>query len=531
MKVVTDLMRPASGRNVGAVATTAILVLAGVAALGFGLLGAHSAVSVGIPHGGAVAPFTKAVHPEAPAKPLGLPSPPVTVVVVITAQPPTASTVPESFNFSVVVTGANIDPSNLTLGVAAWEVTPSTLIANFSVPVVAAQSAYTVTIDYAALSTQLFNGGNLPGGAYQYTVWATASNSSNATVAPATTSTTTAQSTLYVLNVRTGLSNGLTLYEVVPFTITFNVTISGNQNIALRTDTTTLSVEARFIVSGCGSQFGLGGPCPSVANVTVQPVNGTTSYSFNVTSAFLLSSGFGAAKNYTQLPTGEYQIIAWATVYNATNPNAEARTGAAAHNQWLVLNKPAGSVLAPSNGTTVSTGNVTIAVGYGGDFINGANVTVTSSTGATVFSNPVFVPGSSFRAATALTPWVVTTPGTYTITLVVTTIPGAVLRSSAVVTVVPAGGVVFQNTSSYSNQTVIPGLSGAVGGALLIVIGLIIGMIVALALGRAMWGGTKPAPAQPWTGTSTTNECSVCHQTFPTEEALKEHTKSAHGMQ
>ncbi|MCI4350276.1 MAG: hypothetical protein L3K15_02010 [Thermoplasmata archaeon] len=509
-------------------------MLAGVAVLGFGLLSTHSAVSVGIPHGGAVAPFTKAVHPAAAPKPLAPPSPPVTVTVAITAQPPTSSDIPLSFNFSVVVTGAVADRHNLTLTVAAWEVAPSTLIANYSVHVVKNQVAYTTTVDYGKLNTQLFNGGNLPGGNYQFTVWGTMVNSTNASVATATGSATTAQSKLYVIDVRTSLANGLTLYETVPFNITFNVSITGNQGVPLRTDSAVLSVEARYIVSGCGSVFGFGGPCPSVTNVTVPVVNGTTSYTFTVNGAFLTAGGFGAATSVAGLPHGSYQVIAWATIMNASNASAEPRTGAAAHNQWLVLNPLVGAVLSPGANTTISTGNVTISVGYGGDFINGANVTVTSPSGSTVFANPVFVPGTGYRAATTVTPWVVTTPGTYTITLVVTSIPGGTagtLTAVEKVTVVPAGGTVFQNTSSFSNQTVIPGLSGAVGGALLIVIGLIIGMIVALALGRAMWGGAKPAPAQPWTGTTSPTECPVCHQTFPTEEAMKEHSKSAHGMQ
>ncbi|HXQ94334.1 MAG TPA: hypothetical protein VN864_04100, partial [Thermoplasmata archaeon] len=65
--------------------------------------------------------------------------------------------------------------------------------------------------------------------------------------------------------------------------------------------------------------------------------------------------------------------------------------------------------------------------------------------------------------------------------------------------------------------------------ALLLVVGLIIGMIVALALGRAMWGTPKTTPAQAWQS-KPTNECSVCHQTFATDAELKEHQKSAHGM-
>jgi hypothetical protein len=526
----------------------AILVLAGVAALGVGgLLGAQSALAVGAPHAGAAHLAKSTVHPAAAAAPAaavtpkGAPSPNVTAAVTITAQPPASSNVPESFNFSVAVTGANLTAKNLTLSVAAWEVSPLTLVANFSVAVVDGQANYTATVDYGALTSSLFNGGNLPGGNYQYNVWATMTNSSNTTVAPAIGNATTSLSYLYVLNVRVDLANTLTLYETVPFNITFNITVSGNGAVPIHYDassaaatTTTLSVEARYIVSGCGSQFGLGGPCPSVTNVSVTPVNGTTSYTFTCDDNFLLAGGYGGASSADGLPAIDpYQVIAWATIQNTTTPSAEPRTGASAHNQYLILHPLTGSVLSPAANSTISTGNVTISVGYGGDYITGANVTVTSSTGTVVFSNSVAAGGIGFRAAGTAVPWVVTAPGTYTIILIVTTIPGGAsgtLTVKETVTVVAAGQTVYQNSSSYHNQSAIPGLSGAAGGALLIVVGLIIGMIVALALGRMMWGGAKPAPAQPWTGTANPNECSVCHQTFPTEEAMKEHAKTAHGM-
>ncbi|MCI4345069.1 MAG: hypothetical protein L3J87_05545 [Thermoplasmata archaeon] len=521
----------------------AILVLAGVAALGVGgLLGAHAALMVGAPHANSAHVANSKVHAAAAAvRPLQPPSPPVTATVTITAQPPASSNVPESFNYSVAVTGANLTAANLTVTVAAWQVSPSNLVANFSVPVVDGQSAYTATVDYGALTSSLYNGGDLPGGNYQYNVWATVSNSSNTSVAPATGNATTAVSLLSVLNVRVGLANTLSLYETVPFNITFNVTVSGNGAVPIHYDassaaltTTTLSVEARYIVSGCGSVLGFGGPCPSVSNVSVTPINGTGSYTVTIDDAFLLAGGFGGASSASALPAQDpYQVIAWATLQNTTTPTAEPRTGAAAHNQYLILHPLTGSVLSPAANSTISTGNVSISVGYGGDYITGANVTVTSATGTLVFSNSVAQGGTGFRAATTAVPWVVTAPGTYTITLTVTTIPGGASGTLSVketVTVVPAGGIVYQNSSSYVNQSVIPGLSGAAGGALLIVIGLIVGMIVALALGRMMWGGAKPAPAQPWTGTGNPNECPVCHQTFPSEEAMKEHSKSAHGM-
>jgi len=96
------------------------------------------------------------------------------------------------------------------------------------------------------------------------------------------------------------------------------------------------------------------------------------------------------------------------------------------------------------------------------------------------------------------------------------------------------GGLTYVNTTNWHNASLLGGLSPGVASALLLVVGLIIGMIVALALGRMMWGGGKPASAQPWSGsksgTGGANECPVCKQTFDTPEALKDHQKQAHGM-
>jgi hypothetical protein len=101
---------------------------------------------------------------------------------------------------------------------------------------------------------------------------------------------------------------------------------------------------------------------------------------------------------------------------------------------------------------------------------------------------------------------------------------------------------------------VIPGLSGASAGTLLLLVGLIIGMIVAFVLGRAVWGGrSSTTPPQQWQGkegegaaagagagagaggggaaAAGTNVCSVCGKSFATPEELSAHASSEHGMQ
>lgn len=525
-------MRRFSGANVGAIAALSLLVLAGAAVVGIGFVAGAPALA-GAPVGHYAAPRTLAhsgpppavAHPQA-AHIAGLPSPPVLATTVITAQPPASSPVPVNFNFTIAVVGANITAKNVSIHVAALETSPAALVANISVPVVAGQTAYTVSYGYPQFDSQNFNNKSIPGGAYTFKIWVRALNSSNLSVAWSNATATTTSVNVGTIDGTVTMSV-LPLFSIVPFNITWNITVTGTQNIPVNIDNLAATVLVEYRLGSCETPA-----CPVVTNNTVALANGTTSYTTSITGGFLTKSHFGGATSAAQLPTGQYIITAWLTITNATNAAAAPRVVAGQHATYLVITAPSGSILSPANGTTISTGNTTISVAYTGDFLAGANVTVTDAAGGIVFSNPVFIGGNGERGASTNTPWVATTPGQYKVWLTTTTQYGTTFKTASNLTVVPAGQTVYQNASSYQNATVIPGLSGPLAGTILILVGLIVGMGVAFALGRAMWGGAKPSPAQPWTGGAgaAPNECPVCHQTFPTEDAMKEHQKTAHGV-
>ncbi|HZY69996.1 MAG TPA: C2H2-type zinc finger protein [Thermoplasmata archaeon] len=515
----------------GAVAALSLLVLAGAAVVGIGFMAGSPAFASAplTPHGvGArtlahTSPAASAAHPSAP------PSPPILATVVITTQPPASSPVPVNFNFSITVVGVPISAKNVSIFAAAWHTSPSELVGNWSIPVTAGQTAFAVSYGYQGFDSLNFQNKTTPGGAYTFQVWVTAHNATNKSVTPSTASATTTSVNVWVIDasVTVGL---LPLYQVVPFNLTYVISVSGNQGVPVNINNLAATVEVDYQLGACDPQFGI--PCPLVTNNTVPLTNATTSYSTTVDSAFLTAANFGGATSASQLPSGQYRINVWLTVTNTTSAAAAPRVVGGGHITYLVINPTSGVILSPANGTTISTGNTTISVAFGGDFLSGANVTVTNGAGSIVFSNGVFVSGSGIRGSSTSTPWVATTPGAYKIWLTTTTQYGVTFKTAANVTVVAAGQTVYQNSSSYQNATVIPGLSGPIAGTILILVGLIVGMGVAFALGRAMWGGAKPSPAQPWSGGAATapNECPVCHQTFPTEDAMKEHQKTAHGV-
>jgi hypothetical protein len=186
---------------------------------------------------------------------------------------------------------------------------------------------------------------------------------------------------------------------------------------------------------------------------------------------------------------------------------------------------------------------VTVSVTYAGSFVASVLLNIYSPTGALVFSQ-------SFGASGDNATWVVTSPGTYTATIIVGTAYQAPSYFNATLTVNKEQRI-YVNSTSYSNSTLIPGLSAAAAGTLLLVVGLLIGMVVAFLLGRAVWGGRQnPQSPQPWenqaaaggagaaggaaagsTAAGGTNVCSVCGKSFATPEELQAHAKSEHGME
>ncbi len=341
-------------------------------------------------------------------------------------------------------------------------------------------------------------------------------------------------------------------YQTVPFNLSFSLTLTNatvcksycypaNPNSTVQN--TFISVEVRDVATICQGILGLFVNCPTVANISLNSsvANGTTSYTAYIDDNALLTPqfrnvvcpnifGYGAPCSYNGgvLPNDQYQIFIWVSVNNTVN-NASA---AVETTSYLVTTPLGGQWLSPSPLGAVSTGNVSVAIQYQGSYVSTVSATIyqgTSASGPVVYTQSVFAPGVGQHTVVAAAVWSVPTPGSYYGLLNVSG-PSGYKLITATFTVLPAGITVYQNSSHYENATLIPGFSPAVGGTVLLVVGLIVGMVVALLLGRMMWAGAKPsASPQPWQAAKA-NECSVCHQSFASEAELKEHAKSAHGI-
>jgi hypothetical protein len=153
------------------------------------------------------------------------------------------------------------------------------------------------------------------------------------------------------------------------------------------------------------------------------------------------------------------------------------------------------SLLAPQS-TVLTAGNVTFVTLYSGDYVSGANLTVYSGS-VVVFTTGMtqLTPGVP---ATAV--WLATAAGTYNVVVAMTRTSGGPVFANSTLTITSSTGVlVYQNSSTYHNVTLLGSLSPAVAGTILLLVGLIVGMIVALLVGRMMWGGSKPQePPQQW---------------------------------
>ena len=344
------------------------------------------------------------------------------------------------------------------------------------------------------------------------------------------------------------ITSSIAGYQSLPFNLSFSVTLTNATSINYPGNHNTwINVEVRDVASVCRGILGLFINCPTVANISlnasVQNNTATATYTTLIDSNALLLPqfrdaicpnifGFGSPCSYNggALPDDQYQIFIWVECNNTVN-NASA---AVETTSYLVTTPLGGQWLSPSPLGAVSTGNVTVAIAYAGSYVSSASVTIyqgTSASGTVVYTQSVFAPGLGAHTVVAASVWSVPNPGAYYGVLNVSS-PAGYKTVPADFTVLPAGLTVYQNASHYENSSLIPGFTPAVGGTVLLVVGLVVGMVVALMLGRMMWGGAKPAASpQPWQGSSKgANECSVCHQSFASDAELKEHTKSAHGI-
>jgi hypothetical protein len=446
---------------------------------------------------------------------------------------------PIILNYTLNVTGAPLNPANVSVSLSIMAGTPvATQLSNNSEPVNPGQANYSISLDYYAIGVY----STLPTSNYSFQLWVTAANSSpNLTAASLPGAVTNGSNvgtiaTLYVFNPTIAITTAAPLYDTLPITVSWSVGLdAANSGLVNNASNTAVGFEFDLLFASCLS--GCPGPFPVYAPAVVGnesvPWNSTGNYTATIDSGFLSAIAY----NDGNPPTGSYGIVPYVTMLNSTNTSLPQRTMQAEQDVYFTVNTPAGSILAPGNVTNQTVGTaVYITTYYTGDYVSSAEVSVLNSSGASVFDAGVFSPGNGGHAGAAT--WIPGAPGTYTIQLEVTSLyqPPVWVNETGVKVSAGTGqssSISYVNTTNWHNSSVIPGLSPAAGATILLVIGLIIGLIVALALARMMWGPSSMAPAQPWaqkTGGAAANECSVCHQTFPTKEALDEHAKSAHGI-
>jgi hypothetical protein len=243
-------------------------------------------------------------------------------------------------------------------------------------------------------------------------------------------------------------------------------------------------------------------PAP-IMNYTIAVAPGQTNYSFPVTPSTVSSCNTNVCGETA--PTDDFYFTVIAVENGVYGPtNGSVATSIESIGPAFFISTPATITLLSPSGTspTLPAGNVTFTTLYLGDYVSGANLTVFLGA-VTVFTAGMtqLTPGVP---ATAV--WTASAPGTYNVVVSMSRTSGGPVYANQTLTITSAtGSLVYQNSSTYHNVTLLGSLSPAVAGTILLLVGLIVGMIVALLVGRMMWGGSKPQePPQQWEQGQTT---------------------------
>jgi hypothetical protein len=314
------------------------------------------------------------------------------------------------------------------------------------------------------------------------------------------------------------------LYSHIPFEVNYTLSV---QNATI--DPTNVSMYATITNALTGFQQSM---------FAVPTVTGVSSYSFWVNDANLSCASYDPT---CQGITGSFHISVGISVsgYNAptygtiaSGPNVVNTTDRLHLVSFLTVPLTA-ELLSPIS-PAASTGNITFSATYTGQFILSANITVYSpaQAGLAIFTANMLKSVSGIPASVV---WDALSPGTYPYTLNVTTLYKAYVSQSYTITIsTSGGGTTYVNSTAWQNKTNtgVLGLSAAGGGTLLLLVGLIVGLIVAMLLGRAVYARPPTAPAQQWEAkpAAAANTCSVCGKSFATPDELQAHSKSEHGM-
>jgi hypothetical protein len=237
-------------------------------------------------------------------------------------------------------------------------------------------------------------------------------------------------------------------------------------------------------------------PAP-IMTYTIGVAPGQTSFSFPLTASTFSTCNTDICPYSSPTDDFYFTVIAVENgVYGPTNGSV-ATSVSSIGPAFFISTVATISLLSPSGvAPTLPAGNVTFTTLYLGDYVSGANLTV--------YLGAVTVFTASMTQLTTNVPtiavWAASAPGTYSVVVTMTRTSGGPVYANQTLTITSASGsLVYQNSSTYHNVTLLGSLSPAVAGTILLLVGLIVGMIVALLVGRMMWGGSKPQePPQQW---------------------------------
>jgi hypothetical protein len=289
-----------------------------------------------------------------------------------------------------------------------------------------------------------------------------------------------------------------------PFNLNFTLTVA-NGSISSSVTTATLAVVDATIPA-------------AIAFYPIAIAPGQTSFSFPVDEATVATCTVAFFCPYTS-PTDDFYFTLNLTENGVGAPtNGSYAVSTVSVGPAFFIGTPANiTLLSPHGaGPTLTTGNITFATLYTGQYTSGANLTVYNSGNVPVFTASMTQLATGVPATAV---WDATATGTYKVVASLSRTSGPDVYANSTLNIVPSaqGGFVFSNSSTYHNVTLLGHLSPAVAGTILLLVGLIVGMIVALLVGRMMWGGggNKPQePPQQWeqgsssTSTSTTESSS-----------------------
>jgi hypothetical protein len=300
-----------------------------------------------------------------------------------------------------------------------------------------------------------------------------------------------------VVTVTPSKATPITGFIKVPYNLNFTIAVTNGTITAANTVVTVTVMDPSLPY----------GPAAISASTVMAVADSQTAYTYPITSSTTtcttpaLYDGTGAPVCVFSAPTDPFYFTISVTENGIGAPTngSVASYSVNVGPAFFVTISPSLTLLAPRGfpgPTTLSTGNVTFTTLYSGQFISSVTLTVTSGT-VTVFTALMtqVVAGVPVTAV-----WPATVPGVYSLSIKLLRTSGPPIYTNETLNLIQSGGgLVHQNSTSWHNVTLLGSLAPAVAGTILLVVGLLVGMIVALLAGRMVWGGAKKEPPQAWT--------------------------------